>query len=150
MSQGVAVCNCLPKTAWPPTCKVRESREHEAEDRKRRELVEARNTGDSLAYQTEKTLHELGDRVPGNERETIQGRINALRESLKGDDSSRIKQQTDELQNAFHALSQQLYAQQAGQGQPQGGGNNGQNPDRGGRQGPKDEGEVVEGEFHEA
>lgn len=122
---------------------VEEARQHEAEDRKRRELIEARNTGDSVAYQTEKTLQELGDKVPANERENIEAKIKDLRETLKGDDSAKIKRQTEELQNAFHALSQQLYAQQ--QQQPEGQSGNGQGP-----QGPEDEGEVVEGEFREA
>jgi molecular chaperone DnaK len=102
--------------------KVRESRENEAEDRKRRELVEARNQADSLAYQTEKTLRDLGDRVPAGERTNIENKLNALRESIQGDDLSSIRQQTDDLQNAFHALSQQLYAQQQGGPTPGGDG----------------------------
>ena len=57
---------------------VQEARQNEAEDRKRRELVEARNKADSLAYQTEKTLNELGDKVPAGERQNIQSKINAL------------------------------------------------------------------------
>jgi molecular chaperone DnaK len=127
--------------------KVRDAREHEAEDRRRRELVEARNTGDSLAYQTEKTLRELGDRVPAVERATIESKIDQLREAIKGDDTAKIRSQIDELQNAFHALSQQLYAQQS---QPQGpySGGNGSQP--GGPHGPEGEGDVVEGEFREA
>jgi molecular chaperone DnaK len=123
--------------------KVRESRENEAEDRKRRELVEARNQADSLAYQTEKTLRDLGDRVPAGERTNIENKLNALRESIQGDDLSSIRQQTDDLQNAFHALSQQLYAQQP-EGPTQG-------PDGGGQgQSPEGDDEVVEGEFREA
>jgi len=125
--------------------KVREARENEAADRKRRELVEARNTADSLAYQTEKTLRDLGDKVPGHERSNIEGKINALRDAIKGDDVSRIKRQVDELQNAFHALSQQLYAQQ-GQPGPAAPGGNGHNRQEGR---PEDEGEVVEGEFRD-
>jgi molecular chaperone DnaK len=123
--------------------KVREAREHEAEDRRMRELAEARNTGDSLAYQTEKTLNELGERVPESERANIESKVNALREALKGTDTAEIRRQTDDLQNAFHALSQQLYAQQQ---QTDG---TGQGPQPGGEgQGPE-EGEVVEGEFRD-
>ncbi len=124
--------------------KVRESREHETEDRRRRELVEARNTADSLAYQTEKTLRELGERVSDSERSNIESKVNALRETIKGDDLSAIRQQSEELQNAFHALSQQLYAQQQPGGPTPGadGGDQGQ--------GPEGEDEVVEGEFREA
>ncbi len=123
---------------------VQDAREHEADDRKRRELIEARNTGDSIAYQTEKTLRELGDKVPAGERQTIESKIEALREALKSENAAEIKQQTEELQNAFHALSQQLYAQQ--QGPTTAAGGNGSGPEGPG----EDEGEVVEGEFREA
>jgi molecular chaperone DnaK len=122
--------------------KVQDAREHEAEDRRQRELIEARNTADSLTYQTEKTLRELGDKVPANERENIETKVNELREAMKGNDTAHIKSLIDELQNAFHALSQQLYAQQTQTEQTNG---SGQEPE-----GPTDEGEVVEGEFREA
>ncbi len=135
---------------------VQQAREHEAEDRQRRELVEARNNGDSLAYQTEKTLKELGDKVPDSERQNIEAKIGELREAVKGEDVANIKRLSEELQNAFHALSQQLYAQQgqAPEGGPQagpfpgadfGGNGKGQGPTS-----PDDEGEVIEGEFREA
>ena len=127
---------------------VQEAREHEAEDRKQKELVEARNTADSIAYQTEKTLNELGDKVPASEKETIQGKITALREAMKGEDVAKIKRLSDDLQNAFHALSQQLYAQQ--QAGPAGGAAEAASGTTGASEGPEDEGEVVEGEFHEA
>lgn len=119
---------------------IRDAREHEMEDRRRRELVEARNNADNLAYQTEKTLRELGEKVSPHERERIENKIKDLREAIKGDDSDRIRRLTEDLQNAFHALSQQLYAQQT---QAQTGGNGH------GSTAPEGEGEVVEGEFRE-
>ena len=118
---------------------IRNAREHEGEDRRRRELVEARNTADSLAYQTEKTLHELGDRLPETDRTNIQNKIRNLRESMEGDDAAAIRRQSEDLQNAFHAISQQVHAQQA-----QAGGN-GQDPVS-----REEAGDVVEGEFREA
>jgi molecular chaperone DnaK len=124
--------------------KVSEARAHEAEDRRQRELVDARNTADNIAYQTEKMLSELGNKVPAGERDNIQGKINTLRETLKGSDTAHIRQQTEDLQAALHALSQQLYAQQ-----PPGNGSGGSEQGQGG-QAPSDEGEVVEGEFREA
>jgi molecular chaperone DnaK len=124
---------------------VGEARNHESEDRKRRELIEVRNTADSLAYQTEKTLRELGDKVPSNEQQNIQRKIDELREAIKGDDMPRIKRLSDDLQNAFHAISQQLYAQQAQAGSQGGNGHGQARPDNG-----PEEGEVVEGEFREA
>ncbi|MFQ5922137.1 MAG: molecular chaperone DnaK, partial [Anaerolineales bacterium] len=91
---------------------VEEAKAHEAEDRKRKEFADARNTGDSLAYQAEKTLNELGDKVPTDDRERIEGKVKELREALEGDDLERIKQLTEEVQQASYALSQQLYAQE--------------------------------------
>jgi molecular chaperone DnaK len=123
--------------------KVRDAQQHEAEDKHHRELIEARNQGDSLAYQTEKTLRELGEKVPASDRSNIEGKVRDLREAIKGEDTARIKK----LQQAFYAISQQLYQQ----GQPAGGmpGGNGQGPTAEPRPGENDEG-VVEGEFHEA
>jgi molecular chaperone DnaK len=133
---------------------VKDAKSHESEDRSRRELIEARNKGDSLAYQTEKTLNELGDKVPAGERENIESRINELRTALQSDDAGRIKSASEAVEHAFHALSQQLYQQQA---EPAAAGQPGGNPFAGGFNkngngaGPEDEdeGEVIEGEFRE-
>ena len=124
---------------------VSEARNNETEDRKRRDLVETRNAADTLVYQIEKVLHELGDKLPAREREGIEGKINELREAMKGSDTARIKQLHEGLQNAFHALSQQLYAQQGAQVSDSGVQGNGD-----GRGHGPEEGEVVEGEFREA
>jgi len=115
---------------------VKEARQHEAEDKKRRELVEARNNADNLAYQLEKALRELGDKVPSAERSSIESKIHDLKQAAQSDDLPRIRKATEEAQHAFHALSQQLYAQ--GQPQPQGGPST-----------PPAEGDVVEGEVKE-
>jgi molecular chaperone DnaK len=122
--------------------KVQEARQHEAEDKKRRELIDVRNTADQLTYQTEKTLNELGDKVPAAERENIQNKINDLKQAAQGDDAGRIKQLSDEVQQAFHALSQQLYAQ--GQPQPEAAGGPSVPP-----QGDND-GDVIDGEVRDA
>jgi molecular chaperone DnaK len=121
---------------------VQDAREHESDDHKRRELIEARNNADSLAYQTEKTLTDLGEKIPVEERQNIETKINELRETVKTDDIDSIRSQTEQLQNAFHAISQQMYAQQQ-QAEP---GSNGHDP-----QAQQDEGEedVVEGEVRE-
>jgi molecular chaperone DnaK len=124
---------------------VQQSREHEADDRERRELIEARNRADNLSYQTEKTLRDLGERVPQHERQVIGQKVNELREIMTGEDRARIQRLSDELENALHALSQQLYASQAGnQGKGNGGNGNGNSAES-----KSDEGEVVEGTFHE-
>jgi molecular chaperone DnaK len=121
--------------------KVRESREHESEDRRRKELIEARNNADNLAYQTEKILRELETKVPSSERQNIENKIRALRDVASGDDTNRIKRQTEDVQNAFHALSQQLYSQQGQASQPAQGGN--------GYHSSEGEGEVLEGQFRD-
>jgi molecular chaperone DnaK len=123
---------------------VQEGRQHEAEDKKRRELIDARNTADNLAYQLEKTLRELGEKVPANERSNIEGKISSLKQAAQSDELNTIKSATDDAQNAFHALSQQLYAQGQPQGQSEGPAAGGQS-----KQSSTDEGEVVEGEVKE-
>jgi molecular chaperone DnaK len=130
--------------------KVREARDHEAEDKRQRELIQARNNADSLIYQTEKTMRDLQDKVPASDRQNIEAKLNQLREAMKGNDTNQISSLANDVQNAFYALSQQLYAAQ-GSGQPGNGnsgssspGNNGQKPGN-----PDDEGEVLEGDFRE-
>jgi len=130
--------------------KVREAREHEAEDKRLRELIEVRNNADSLIYQTEKALRDLQDKVPATDRQNIEARINQLRDAMKGDEIKKINDLAGEVQNAFYALSQQMHASQSS-GQP-GNGNSpnsasGNNRNKPGN--PDGEGEVVEGEFRD-
>ncbi len=115
---------------------VDEARQHEGEDKKRRELINARNTADGLVYQTEKSLVDLGDKVPANERTTIESRIAELKTALQGEDVNQIRKASESVQQAFHALSQQLYAQEQPQAQPEGG--------------PQPDGDFVEGEVKDA
>ena len=98
---------------------VNEARQNEAADKKRREMIDAKNNADSLVYQTEKALRDLGDKVPSAERGAIESKINDLKSAAQSEDLSRIQKASEEVQQAFYALSQQLYAQ--GQPQPQGG-----------------------------
>jgi len=116
---------------------VQEARSHETEDKKRRELIDAKNTADSLVYQTEKALRDLGDKVPSAERGEIETKINDLKSASQSDDLGRIQSATESVQQAFHALSQQLYAQ----GQPQ--------PEAPGGPSPAAEGDVIDGEVSE-
>jgi molecular chaperone DnaK len=130
---------------------VNTAREHEAEDRRRRELVEARNVADSLVYQTEKTLRDLGDRLSESDRQPIEEKSRQLNEAIKGEDVQRIRQLTEELQNAFHAISQQVYAQQQqGAAGPQAPGADGHQAGPAGPTGEGGDEDVIEGEFREA
>ncbi len=125
---------------------VNAARAHEAEDQKLRELIEARNQADQLIYAVEKSLQELGDKVP----ESDIAQINAVSEQLKtakeGEDIAQIKSLTEQLQQASYALSQQMYQQQAPNGGvgPDGFANGGQPQD-----GSTHDDDVVEGEFQE-
>ncbi|HEY5269099.1 MAG TPA: Hsp70 family protein, partial [Anaerolineales bacterium] len=107
--------------------------------------IDARNTADNLVYQTEKALRDLGEKVPSEGRGKIEGKINDLKQAAQTDDLSRIKKATDELQNVFYALSQQMYAQ-PGQTPPEGG------PQAGGPQTPpqNNDGDVIDGEVRDA
>ena len=120
---------------------VQEARQNEAADKQRREVIEVKNNADNLVYQTEKALRELGDKVPAAERGSIETQVNDLKQAALGDDAASIKKHTETLQNSFHALSQQLYAQ----GEPQAQGQ----PQQGGGQSAPQDGDVIDGEVKE-
>ncbi len=102
---------------------VKEAEQYAAEDARIKESVETRNTADQMVYQAEKTLGEMGDKIPESDKAPVQAAIDKLKETLKGEDTAAIKADTEALQQAFYAVSEKLY-QQAG---PQAGG-----PDMGG------------------
>jgi len=120
---------------------VEEARKHEAEDRRRKELAEARNQADNLIYQAEKSMRDLGEKVPSATREDIQRRINELRQATQGEDIARIRSLSEALQRELSTIGQQMYSQTAASGSAGSDGRGGQSPG---------EGEVVEGEFREA
>lgn len=131
---------------------IKQAKDHEFEDRQRKELIEVRNNADSLAYQTEKTLNELGSQLSDNERMNIQNKIDELREAMKGEDIANINQLSDDLKNALHAMSQQIYAQQQGTGETgytAGGNGHGPSHEPETNQAKDDQGEVIEGEFRD-
>ena len=123
---------------------VREAEQFAAEDAKRKEEVDIRNQGDQMVYQTEKTLEEMGDKLPAEDKANVESALNKLKETLKGTDSQAIKAATEELTKAFYAVSEKLYAQQGGQpGGPDMGGAN-----FGGAQGGNDAGpDVVDADY---
>jgi molecular chaperone DnaK len=91
----------------------REAESHAAEDAKAKEAIETRNNADNLAYQCEKQLKELGDKLDGATKKKIEDAIAKVREALKGDDVDAIKTAQDELQTAFQEVSAELYKQAA-------------------------------------
>ncbi|SHH65775.1 molecular chaperone DnaK [Sporanaerobacter acetigenes] len=100
--------------------KVKEAEKFAEEDKRKQEEIEVRNNGDSLVYQTEKTLNELGDSVSDSEKAKVEEKLKELKKSLEGDDIDDIKKKTEELTNEFYAISQKLYEQAAQQQQQQG------------------------------
>ena len=95
---------------------VKEAEQYAAEDAKIKEKVEVRNQADQMVYQAEKTLSEVGNKVPESEKAPIQAGIDKLKETLKGEDTDAIKAATEELTQAFYKMSEKLYQQQAPQG----------------------------------
>ena len=91
---------------------VKDAEAHAAEDQARRELIDARNQADALAYSVEKTVNENRDRLPAADVTAVEAAINAVREAAKGDNLDAVKRASEELQKASHAIAEQLYKQQ--------------------------------------
>ena len=114
----------------------KEAELHAEDDRKAKESIEIRNNADNLAYQSEKQLKDLGDKVPADKKQPIEAAITAVREALKGDDVDAIKRAYDDLQNKFQSVTEELYKQAAANAQASGAGPGGQ-PGPGGHGGPQ-------------
>jgi molecular chaperone DnaK len=102
--------------------KMRQDAEaHAEEDKRARELAELRNNADNLAYQSEKQLNELGEKLSAEQKQTVQDAIKEVREALKAEDVDAIKRATENLQTRFQAISAELYKQaQTAANQPTG------------------------------
>jgi molecular chaperone DnaK len=93
---------------------IEEAEKHAEEDRRKRELAEARNQADSLIYSVEKTLRELGDKAPADLRKEVEEKIAKLREKMEGDDLEAIRRASDEITQASYRLAEMLYRTKAG------------------------------------
>ena len=120
---------------------VEEAKAHAADDTKRKELAEVRNQGDNAAYQVEKAVKDMGDKVPADKSSELTAKVTELRTALAGEDSDRIRKLTEELQQLYAAVAQS--AQAAPQGQP------GAEPAGEQQTNGAPEGDVVDGEFTE-
>jgi molecular chaperone DnaK len=89
----------------------KDAESHEDEDKRKKELIEARNEADSLVYNAEKSLRDLGDKVTEAEKSEVGAKISALREAMKSDDMSAISSAKEELASAMHPLAQKIYSQ---------------------------------------
>lgn len=92
---------------------IREAELHAEEDRRRQEEVEVRNQADNLIYTVEKNLRESGDKLSSETRAQVENALNALREAMNKDDIADIRRKMDDLQNASHAMAQELYQKTA-------------------------------------
>jgi molecular chaperone DnaK len=88
---------------------VSDAETHADEDRRARELAEARNTGENAAYQAERQLKDLGEQVDSTSREEIEAAIKEVRESLTSEDPNEINAKTEALQTSFHKVSEAMY-----------------------------------------
>jgi len=119
---------------------VREAEQHREEDRRRRDLAEARNNADAAIYQTEKFLRDSGDRVPAAGRSELEGKVSAVRSALQGNETERIRSAARDLLDALQRVGASLY--QAPETPP--------SEDGGGQSGTRGEEDIIEGEFRES
>ena len=111
---------------------VKEAEKYAAEDKKRKEEIEIRNNADSIVYQSEKTLKDLGDKLSPEDKSKIEAEINNVREALKGTDTDKIKAATETLTQVFYDISAKIYQQNPGaQGGPEQGAGFGAGPEAG-------------------
>jgi len=127
---------------------TREAESHAEEDRKRRDLIEARNQADSMIYTVEKNVKEFGDKIGAAEKSRIEDAIVKLKSVMGGDDLEAIKAAQEELTQASHKLAEAMYSKTAEQ--PSGGQPGGQaGAQAGGQQGQKKDENVVDADFEE-
>jgi len=123
---------------------IRDAEQHASEDKSRRELIEARNMADSLAYSVERSIQDLGDRVPAHERARAEALITEIRSALKDESTTleRWRQLTSDLQQVSHSLASAAYSQASAAGAGAGAGGSGGGSDRGGA-----DDEVIDAEY---
>ncbi len=120
---------------------VRDAERFAEEDKKQKEAVDVKNHADTLIFQSEKTLAEIGDKLPESDLADVKAGIEKLKETVKGNDTEAIKRDTESLQQAFYAVSEKLYKQSGAQGNP--------GADFGGAQGGDDNGTYYDAGFED-
>src|SRR3979411_603551 len=124
------------------------------EDKKAKEAIEIKNNADMLAYQSEKQLKELGDKIPADKKKQVEDAIAAVRDAINRNDTDAIKRAYDDLQNKFQDISAELYKQASAQGGAAGSGGRQAGPETQSRPGAEQgagarggDGDVVDAEF---
>ncbi|MEX1294967.1 MAG: molecular chaperone DnaK [Candidatus Limnocylindrales bacterium] len=132
---------------------VKEAQEHAAEDKAKRQSIESRNQADALAFQAERTVKELGDKISAEEKADVDSKIEAVRNALKGDDDAAVNTASGELTSALQAVATKAYQASAEQAAPDGSGAGGAGDAAGDGAGDTaesgDDEEAVEGEYKE-
>src|SRR5438445_469344 len=129
---------------------VKDAEMHAEDDRRNRERIETRNQADTFAYSIEKTLKDLGDKVPADTKKDVEEKLAALRDVLKTDDTDRIKSVTEAAQTSSQKIGELMYQQQQAQGTtPPGGQPEGEREGEPAAAGSKKDGDTIEGEFKE-
>ncbi len=126
---------------------VREAEQHAEEDKKKREVVEARNQADTLIYSTEKTMRDMGDKIDAKTKQDIEAQIETLRKTLEQNDKDAIQKEIDQLMQISHKVAEEAYKRAAAQ---QGGGAEagpGPGPEEGAQK--KSDEDVVDADFEE-
>jgi len=127
----------------------KEAELHAEEDRKKKDLVEARNMADSLIYSTEKSIKDLGDKVDEETKTKVAAAIEPLRKAMEGEDPEEIKRLSEELTQASHKLAEAMYQQASAEGGPQPGAEGAGPGDPGQAAGPEPDDDVVDADFEE-
>ena len=90
---------------------VKDAEAHASEDKKKKDEIEIRNNAESLVYNCEKTISELGDKISGEEKAKVETEVDSVKKALEGTDTEAIKQATEKLTQVFYELSEKLYKQ---------------------------------------
>ena len=116
-SQQVAITASTNLTDEDIEKAVKDAEAHAEEDKKRKDEIEVRNNAESLVYNSQKTIDELGDKISGEEKAKVETEIENVKKALEGTDVENIKTATEKLTTAFYAVSEKLYSQAAAQNQ---------------------------------
>jgi molecular chaperone DnaK len=130
---------------------VKDAELHSEEDKKKKEVVEARNTADALIYSSAKSIEELGEKVDSATKAQVEDTTTRLRKSMEGEDTEEIKRLSEELTQASHKLAEAMYQQASQTADQQAGPEEGTQAEGGGQQaeGPASDEEVVDADFEE-
>jgi len=130
---------------------VQDAEQHAEEDKKKRELIDARNAADSLIYTTEKSIKDLGDKVDDDTKAKVEAGVADLKKAMEGDDVEEIKRASEALSQTSHKLAEAMYQQAAQAGEAQSGdtdaGQTGADGDTGTSAGADED--VVDADFEE-